>query len=168
MTDLSLLDEPRPGRLTIDYRPACGDSVVENPPRFTWLPVVEDEALYVLRVSRDPAFAPEATMQFAPLPLNFFTPDTILEPGEWFWSYAVWLDSEERQSTDWSTTRRFVLGQEVPETPLPKRGARYGALGAQRPRLWLTPDKLAGFRKALKDDPDHCGWQSFFAKSVAP
>lgn len=168
MTELSPLDEPRPGRLTIDYRPACGASVVENPPRFTWLPVVEDEALYVLRVSRDPAFAAAATMQFAPLPLNFFTPDTVFEPGEWFWSYAVWSDAEETPSTAWSTTRRFVVGQGVPETPLPKRGVRYGALGKQRPRLWLGADKLARFRKALKDDPDHCGWQSFFAKSVAP
>ncbi|CAA6814310.1 MAG: Unknown protein, partial [uncultured Thiotrichaceae bacterium] len=37
------LDEPKAGRLNIEYSPAAGASVIENPPRFMWLPVVEDE-----------------------------------------------------------------------------------------------------------------------------
>ena len=39
------LDEPRTGRLTIQYAPDAETPIVENPPRFTWLPVIEDEAL---------------------------------------------------------------------------------------------------------------------------
>ena len=47
------LDEPRTGRLTIQYAPDAETPIVENPPRFTWLPVIEDEALYLLRLSQD-------------------------------------------------------------------------------------------------------------------
>ena len=50
----------------------------ENPPRFTWLPVIEDEAEYVLRVSTDPEVSREDTQVFAHIPLNFFTPDVVL------------------------------------------------------------------------------------------
>ena len=49
-TTLSRLDEPQAGRLTIQYAPDADTEVAENPPRFTWLPVIEDEANYVLRV----------------------------------------------------------------------------------------------------------------------
>ena len=55
------LDEPKAGRLTIQYAPDAGTEVTENPPRFTWLPVIEDEAHYVLRVSADPAFPAKGT-----------------------------------------------------------------------------------------------------------
>ena len=43
------LDEPKTGRLTIQYAPDADTEIAENPPRFTWLPVIEDEAQYVLR-----------------------------------------------------------------------------------------------------------------------
>ena len=41
-THLTALDQPKAGRLNIQYAPD-GEDVVENPPRFTWLPVIEDE-----------------------------------------------------------------------------------------------------------------------------
>lgn len=168
MTPLPPLDEPRPGRLTISYQPSNGDVAVENPPRFTWLPVVEDEAVYVLRVSQDHDFPAMATQSFAPVPLNFFTPDCTFAPGDWYWSYAVWSQQDSKPATSWSETRQFTVPDSVPETPLPPRGARYIASRNMRPRLWLNPEKLVRFRAALADDPDHCGWQAFFSKSVTP
>ena len=79
--DLLPLDEPKAGRLNIQYAPD-GVVVTENPPRFTWLPVIEDEAVYVLRVSTDPGFPPNKTQQFTDLPLNFFTPEAVLPAGD--------------------------------------------------------------------------------------
>ena len=54
---LTALDEPKAGRLTIQYAPDAANDAVENPPRFSWLPVIEDETSYVLRVSTDPEFS---------------------------------------------------------------------------------------------------------------
>ena len=94
------LDEPRTGRLTIQYAPDAETPIVENPPRFTWLPVIEDEALYLLRLSQDPAFPAAETRTHGPVPLNFFTPDRVLEPGTWHWAYAV-CDAEGQPVTGW-------------------------------------------------------------------
>ncbi len=90
---LPMLDEPKAGRLTIQYAPEAATPMVENPPRFSWLPVIEDEAAYTLRLSTDPNFATKDTQVFAPIPLNFFTPDVVLAAGEYHWSYAVCDDA---------------------------------------------------------------------------
>ena len=82
-TTLPLLDEPKAGRLTIQYRPTAETDVTENPPRFMWIPVIDDDARYVLRVSSDPKFPKADTQVFEDLPLNFFTPDTTLAPGSY-------------------------------------------------------------------------------------
>lgn len=52
----TLLDEPRPGSLTIGYEPSEEAQPTENPPRFSWLPDIDDGARYVLRISTDPGF----------------------------------------------------------------------------------------------------------------
>ncbi|WP_417524552.1 DUF4962 domain-containing protein, partial [Marinovum sp.] len=161
------LDEPRTGRLTIQYAPDADTPVTENPPRFTWLPVIEDEASYLLRLSRDPGFAPKDTRVHGPVPLNFFTPDAVLEPGTWHWSYAV-ADAAGKPATAWSSTRSFTLAEDLPETPLPSRETRFDGAPTSHPRLWLDADRLEDFREAVKADPDHCTWGTFYAKSVLP
>lgn len=162
------LDEPAAGRLNIQYAPDSGDVLVENPPRFTWLPVVEDEASYVLRLSSDPGFPAKSTRLFRNIPVNFFTPDTVLEPGVHYWSYAVCDPASGEAVTAWSRTRSFTLPEGLPETPLPSRQARHARAGTRHPRLWLTPDRLTEFRAAVEADPDHCGWSDFYANSVRP
>ncbi|MDB2406990.1 DUF4962 domain-containing protein [Jannaschia sp.] len=166
-TDLAMLDEPRAGRLTIHYAPETGAAPVENPPRFTWLPVIEDEARYILRLSADPSFPKGATTVWTGIQLNFFTPDAPLPPGTHHWSYAV-CDETGTQVTQWSTTRHFEIAADLPETPLPLRATRLDDVTRAHPRLWMTPDRLDDFRKAVKADPDHCTWQTFFDGSVLP
>ena len=161
------LDEPRTGRLTIQYAPDAETPIVENPPRFTWLPVIEDEALYLLRLSQDPAFPAAETRTHGPVPLNFFTPDRVLEPGTWHWAYAV-CDAEGQPVTGWSATRQFTLAEGLPETPLPGRASRFAEAPESHPRLWLDAARLETFRKAVKADPDHCTWARFYEKSVLP
>jgi len=160
------LDEPRAGRLTVQYGPVSDDVLVENPPRFTWLPVVEEDARYVLRIDTDEAFSDART--FEDIPLNFFTPPDTLPPGHWFWSYAEWNPESRAPASVWSTTRSFELGEGLPEAPLPGRTERYAATGRGHPRLWLDEGTLPAFRAAIDADPDHCGWSRFHERSVLP
>ncbi|WP_176086561.1 DUF4962 domain-containing protein [Martelella sp. HB161492] len=164
----TLLDEPRAGRLNIQYAPVNDRRITENPPRFTWLPVIEEEARYVLRVSTDPAFAETATEVFADLPLNFLTPDRHFAPGQYYWSYAVWDPVHKQAATNWSSVRSFVLEEGLPDVPLAGRDTRYAGANMAHPRLWLSPDEIAAFRTRLADDPDYCAWGRFFEHSVKP
>ncbi|WP_417721855.1 DUF4962 domain-containing protein [Salipiger sp.] len=166
-TALPPLDEPKAGGLTIHYAPVERTEIVENPPRFTWLPVIEDGARYVLRLSTDPAYPRDATLVFSGIPLNFFTPDTTLAPGSWHWSYAR-CDAAGNPLTGWSSSRSFTLAAGLPETPLVARSRRYDDVTMAHPRLWLTPERLAQFRSDMAADPDHCGWSTFHAESVLP
>ena len=163
---LPLLDEPKAGRLTIQYSPTADTDVTENPPRFMWIPVVDDDARYVLRLSTDPSFPKGKTQQFTDLLLNFFTPDTILAAADYHWSYATWDGNAETSA--WSTTRSFTIVEGLAETPLLSRNERLKNAATDHPRLWMTNDRLGDFMDAVKADPDHCTWSTFHEKSVAP
>ena len=165
---LPTLDEPKAGRLTIQYSPVADTDVVENPPRFMWIPAIDDDARYVLRFSTDATFPKAKTQVFEDLPLNFFTPDTVLKPGDYHWSYATWDAEAGAPSSSWSSNRSFTVTGDVPETPLPLRDARLSEVATSHPRLWMTQDRLSGFKAAVKADPDHCTWSTFYEKSVLP
>lgn len=164
--ELLPLDQPKAGRLTIQYAPDEGDEIFENPPRFTWLPVIEPEALYVLRLSQDARFPAAKTKVYKDLRLNFFTPDCVLDAGTWHWSYAVWSPSQKAPVSEWSAPRSFEIAVGLPETPLADRASRYADADMAHPRLWLSPSKLSKFRKTVADDPSYCSWDDFFEKSV--
>ncbi len=165
---LPALDEPKAGRLTIQYGPIAETDIVENPPRFTWIPVIDDDARYVLRISPDPKFPKADTLVFADIPMNFFTPDAALAPGHYHWCYATYDRKSGAPSSGWSTTRSFNVGTDLPETPLPLRKTRLVDVAADHPRLWMTSSRLETFKRAVKDDPDHCTWSTFYEKSVLP
>ena len=150
------LDEPKAGRLTIQYAPDNGAVVIENPPRFMWLPVVEDEAHYVLRISKSDAFKAANTQVFSNIPLNFFTPDSTLEPGDYYWSYAVWDESKQAAATAWSSARAFTLDENAIETPLISRAQRYEGVATTHPRLFLNPDSIEAFKQSLTTNPAYC------------
>ncbi len=164
---LQTLDEPRAGHINIKYSPD-GDDVAENPPRFTWLPVIETEAVYAVRFSTDPEFSDATTVLYTEIPLNFFTPDAPLAPGEYYWSYAVWSAEDKAPKTNWSKTRSFTVADDLPMSALVSRKDRYKNATLEHPRLWMTPDRLVDFKAAVKADPDHCKWSNFYEKSVLP
>ena len=165
---LPTLDEPKAGRLTIQYGPVAETDIVENPPRFTWLPVLDDDAAYVLRVSEDAKFPAGKTQVFENIPLNFFTPDVVLAPGAYHWSYATWDAEKGAPSSTWSSVRSFTLAPDLAQTPLPPRATRLANVATDHPRLWMTQDRLGDFTKAVQADPAHCGWATFYEKSVLP
>lgn len=165
---LPLLDEPKAGRLTIQYGPTDGAEIAENPPRLMWLPVIEDEAHYIVRLSTDKSYADTQTHTYTGIPLNFFTPDQAFPAGDYVWSYAVCDPESGKPVTTWSSDRSFTIIDGLPETPLVDRDTRFDASTRAHPRLWLTPDRLATFRDAVAKDPDHCTWAQFYEKSVLP
>lgn len=165
---LPLLDEPKAGRLTIQYGPTSDQEVTENPPCFTWIPVIDDEARYVLRISDDPAYPQKTTQIFEDLPLNFFTPDVVLAPGQYHWSYATWDAAKGAASSQWSSSREFTVSDGLPQVPLARRASRLADIETAHPRLWMTPDRLADFKAAVAEDPSHCSWAKFYEKSVLP
>lgn len=162
------LDEPRAGSLTIDYMPSEQRQPRENPPRFSWLPDIDDGARYVVRISNDPDFADGGTRSYEDLAWNFFTPEEALPAGRYYWSYALWDPAACGCASNWSATRSFEITDGLPQTPLPDRKARHAAGGTAHPRLWLDPDKLKAFALAVAHDPHHCGWSDFYSKSVEP
>ncbi|ASJ74038.1 DUF4962 domain-containing protein [Granulosicoccus antarcticus] len=164
----NFLDEPRAGRLTIGYSPGADDKLIENPPRFSWLPVLEDGAQYVLRVSSNDKFPAESTTSYSGISLNFHTPDQPLPPGSYFWSYAVWCPDKRKPITDWSQVRTFELAADLPETPLATRATRYANAPKGHPRLWLDKGSLASFQTSINEDPGFCAWDVFLEKSVLP
>lgn len=158
---LGTLDQSPAGRMMIQYAPDAGSEIAENPPRFTWLPEIDDEARYVLRIEG----AGEVWV-YDDIPVNFFTPPEALPEGDYKWSYAVWSDGS--QKSEWSRERPFSIAPGLPETPLARRADRLQGVNPAHPRLWLGPDGLKAFRKNLAKDANHCNWQKFHEKSVEP
>jgi hypothetical protein len=165
---VSTLDEPKPGRLTIQYGPADGAQLVENPPRFTWLPDIESSAQYVLRVSTDAEFPSKNTHVFTGIPLNFFTPDVVLPAGDYHWLYAVCNPTTGEAVSTWSSVRTFTVAKGLPETPLASRDTRFAKSARSHPRLWMTTEGLGQLQKDVAKDADFCTWSTFFEKSVLP
>ena len=100
--------------------------------------------------------------------MNFFTPDIVLSAGTHYWSYAVCDPSTGDAVTCWSQARQFTVAEGLPQTPLPSRQRRFEKATRDHPRLWMSPERLGEFRKAVTADPEHCTWQHFFDKSVLP
>ncbi len=162
------LDEPRAGRLTIGYAPDSDSTVVENPPRFTWLPDIEDSTLYTVRVTASDTGASAEQQVYTKIPLNFFTPDNTFAPGTYHWSYAICDAKTGEPTTQWSTERTFEITPDLPDTPLPPRGARFKDATRSHPRLWMTQDGLSHFRDEISADTNKYTWSTFFQHSVLP
>ena len=167
-SQLPMLDEPATGRLTIQYSPVAETVITENPPRFTWLPTIEDGAEYIVRISNDANYNANSTQLFKGIDLNFFTPDSTLAAGNYVWSYAVWSPDKREPNSNWSSDRYFSVGENLPETPLPSRSTRYANSNKDHPRLWMNKDNIAAFKKSLTKDSTHCTWDVFYSKSVLP
>ncbi|MFK8081589.1 MAG: DUF4962 domain-containing protein [Granulosicoccus sp.] len=162
------LDEPAAGRLTIQYSPTVDTPIIENPPRFTWLPTIDDEAEFVVRLSGDKRYEDDKTQQFEAITLNFFTPDKVLPEGDYVWSYALWSSEDNVPVSHWSTDRHFSITANLPATPLPGRHQRYAQANKDHPRLWMNKNRIASFRQSLSADPAHCTWNVFYEKSARP
>ena len=165
---LLMLDEPATGRLTIQYSPDADTRITENPPRFTWLPTLEDGASYAVRISKDTQYQANCTEIHTGISLNFFTPEKTLDAGDYVWSYAVWSEEKNTPLSNWSKDRNFTVPAALAETPLPSRKTRFAKSNKDHPRLWLDKNRISSFKKSLATDPRHCTWNVFYEKSARP
>lgn len=163
---MTSLYQPESGILTIQYEPNERTRLLENPPRFTWMPARLEDDRYVLQISADSDFPEDGTETFQPIPYNLFTPPHALSPGTHYWRYAL-LEADGSRS-EWSAVRGFAVPEGLPETPLPSRDERYARVGSAHPRLWLQADELAAFRERVRADASYCGWDVFLEKSALP
>lgn len=152
--------EPKASVLTIPYQPDGGVSA-ENPPRFTWMPEQESETFYRLQICGNREFAEQDTITFDYVPYNFFTPDMVLERGQYYWRYSL-SDAD----CSYSKIRTFEIGPESVKNPLVSRRHRYDTADMAHPRIWLNPDGIRTFVDCLKEDKDYCGFHTFLLRSV--
>ena len=160
-------DEPKASPLTVRYQP-CDETVWENPPRFVWLPVLDESLPYVVRLSRDETFSVAATTVYDDIRHNFFTPPAAFAPGQYWWSYAVWNATTKTPANAWSRARAFTVPEGLTPVPLASSAERHARSAASHPRLWLGAEACASFAAALKADPSHCGFDRFYERSVIP
>ena len=167
MSTLTTLERPAGGRLTIQPTPRPDAAPIENPPRFAWIPDIDAGARYALRLRRLDGDGSAETIATG-LRLNFHTPDRIFAPGRYAWSYALWSDELAAPASEWSAELEFTLAEGLVEAPGLKRAQRYASCEQQHPRLWLAPDEVRALGDEIRADPQHIGWNSFFATAVAP
>lgn len=161
------LYQPDAGVLNVPYEPNEDTKIIENPPRFTWMPAKLEKDIYVLEISSDINFVKENTYTYKPIYNNLFTPDQSLVPGTYYWRYAL-LDNKDLDArvSSWSHVRGFVVPEDLPQTPLPSRADRYSNISVARPRLWLTESEVEKFRSEIKDDHNQCNFSDFYKNSV--
>lgn len=156
---MSRLQEPGENLLSIKYRPD-GEALLENPPRFTWMPEGEDckERTYFLEISKNSDFSDSYKIQN--IPYNFYTPERVFEAGTYYWRYGI------SGCKECSTVRSFIVRENAISTPLPGRAKRYKTARREHPRIWMNPEQIEEFSEALKQDSNHCGFESFLHNSV--
>jgi len=133
-------------------RPA-GTICTENPARFTWMPASADEAPYRIEVRRNG----EMAYCFEPIDRNFYTPDCLMEPGEY--TYRVYA-----RSGLLVPEKPFSIAEDAVHTPLIRREERYTAIGSH-PRIWLGKEDLPRAQKAIQSELKQ-EWASFLASGV--
>lgn len=147
--------------LSIKYKPA-DEAVMENPPRFSWVPSDRQDLHYRLQISVSEHFEPENTKEIRRIPYNFFTPDEAFVPGIYYWRYSL----DEGEEYNFSKIRSFIVKEDAAVTPLPSREVRYNHVNMAHPRLWLNPDRIEQFKKSLERDGDYCKFDTFYRRSV--
>lgn len=152
--------EPKDSLLTIKYAPD-GETLSENPPRFTWMPESDEDIPYRLQVSGDKGFAEDKTESHRNIPYNFFTLDHCLEPGTYYWRYST-----EEDGYEYSRARSFTVEEGAARTPLKNREDRYEGVELSHPRIWMNRRQIGEFKERLKEDANYCGFQDFYRASV--
>ncbi|MFI3114803.1 MAG: DUF4962 domain-containing protein [Clostridia bacterium] len=145
---------------TVQYLPN-NTEIMENPPRFSWLPTNDENGPYDLEISTDKNFE-NIVYSYTDIMYNFFAPGHTLEPGKYFWRYTL-----TGATHTFSTVREFELNAGLPETPMPSTKERFVNSDLSHPRLWLGGDKLQEFKTAVKNDPTHCKFDVFLEKTVS-
>ncbi len=144
-------DERQVHAAWLGFRPADGQAVKVNPPRFSWPyePGIvapsgyERNHLFTLQIARRPDMAPENILFEAETPLNFLNAIPPLRGGRYLYWRVGW--DVGTNAEQWSRVRCFII---EPWTPQWDRSviATVGERLHGHPRIGFTPDNLEALR----------------------
>lgn len=147
---------PEPGEW--GYRPGDGARVKVNPPPLTWVQHSEN-ARYELQWASTPEFGRPETIR--DIPWSVYTHTAALPPGTYNWRYRAFPAGQA--PTEWSRARRFTIPEDAAAFPRPTADAVRASIPEDHPRLFVTPETLAG----LKAHANTAGQEDFVALRAA-
>ena len=139
--------DPLPGPAQKTYQPADGQIMEVTPPAFIWVPAGR-KATYALQLSHSEFFPAGDTRTYAGLTRAVFVPREPLPPGRWFWRYGV----ETKSGTVFGRARLFAVPANARPFPLPDFDKAAQSVPVERPRLFLSGERLARVRAAAKGE----------------
>lgn len=138
----SLPDTIHPERLDRAV-PYGGVAVTQNPPILRWPVTSGRQTRYAVRLSPDKNFPPVGTIHADGLRWALFNAHQELEPGNWYWQYAM-----KRRETDeprWSDVFQFRVTPAARRWATPSADRFLGGCPKTHPRILvpsaLTPDR---------------------------
>ena len=131
--------------------PAGGQPVPVNPPALLWPAAVLGDGRYSVRLSRDPVFASSGTLQAEGLRWAMFNPHQKLEPGRWFWQYAI---QKPGQPPQWSDRYAFVVDATNRVFLTPAADSMLASFPNSHPRILAKSEELADLRQRAAAQPD--------------
>ncbi|MCP4261975.1 MAG: DUF4962 domain-containing protein [Planctomycetes bacterium] len=125
------------------------DTVVDvNPPSLLWPVVKRQDIRYRVRLSQDPHFHPDKTIRSNDLPWAIFNPHKELTYGKWHWRYEVLRDGKVQSV---SKVHSFIVSNSARAFVTPTAKLMLSACPKSHPRILITSDGLAAFRKRAKN-----------------
>ncbi|MEA2062546.1 MAG: DUF4962 domain-containing protein, partial [Gemmatimonadota bacterium] len=177
---LYLSESPDYGPLVIHPVPASGDTVLNDPPGFNWLPE-EGSKGFILEISRDRLFSESACLLekarargplvqadlsadpvivrgvesflVAGLPINLHHPSFRLGAGEWYWRWRCVFAAGKVSPP--SAARGFVVHARALEDIVPPVKKLLARIPDKHPRLFLRPENLDRFKRLKDTSPGH-------------
>ena len=175
-----LAENPDIGPLDLPPAPADGDTVLTDPPGFSWLPE-EGSVAFIIEISRNLTFAEsesllEKVKMLGPLiphslsstplivegnssylvagiPLPLYHPSFKLGKGPWAWRWRCVFPGPVLSPP--GAAREFVVSKDAWKFLVPPCRELFGRIPSKHPRLFIRPENLDSLRNLLKSSEPH-------------
>ncbi|MCP5521764.1 MAG: DUF4962 domain-containing protein [Verrucomicrobiales bacterium] len=127
------------------YHPADGESVLLNPPTFTWLHENDAVAYTVQWSTRADLFDATSVAGFR---WPTYTHHTVFAPGTYYWRYRY--QDRAGEVSNWSVSRRVVVPEDATGFPMPTVAQQRERVPIGHPRLFVRPVDLPELRKVAE------------------
>jgi hypothetical protein len=130
--------------------PSDGVAVDVNPPSLLWPAVRGQDIHYRVRLSQDRHFPVGKTLKSDDLSWAIFNAHEQLRQGIWYWQYDI-LKGEKLQKE--SDLHNFAVTGTAREYVTPSSERMLSACPGGHPRILITANELAAFRRRVKNSP---------------
>jgi Domain of unknown function (DUF4962)/Heparinase II/III-like protein len=127
--------------------PTAGQTIEVNPPSLLWPAVRSADVRYRVHLSQDPQFSAAGTISSQDIPWAMFNPHVKLANGKWYWRYEFLRGGKVRHE---SKTYDFIVTGSARSYVTPSAHRMLSACPKSHPRVLITADELAAFRKRMK------------------